>query len=1152
MGKRESTLRNRHSRIARRLTARSAAYGIPALAAVAGLTATVVTPAAAGPSADLTATATSGSARAGARVTLVTGDTVSVDGTGKVTGVRRGEGRGHIGFSIRRFAGHTYVVPQDATRLLGSGRLDRRLFDITQLVKDGYDDAHRKQVPLIVSYRGGSGTQAVARRALAAADAEVERVLPAVRGEALTADKPDAGDVWRALTDTVTGDSAVAAAPGIDRVWLDGRVEAAVQDSGALDPEGGVAQIGAPAAWKQGYDGKGVKVAVLDTGVDATHPDLKGSILKTKNFADSDSGSVSTDDKQGHGTHVASTIVGSGAESHGKYKGVAPGAKLLVGKVMDDTGAGSDSSIIAGMQWAVAQGARVVSMSLGDTDAPGVDPLEKAVNDLSASSHALFVIAAGNDGPSDTTVGTPGSAAAALTVVAVDRHDKVADFSSRGPTADGALKPDITAPGVDIVAARATHGSEGEEVAPGYVSMSGTSMATPHVAGAAAILAQEHPDWTGERIKAALTASAKPLTGTTAYEVGAGRVDLTRATGADVTTEPASLGFGTASWPHDDDQSTSRTLTYRNSGTKPVTLDLTSDVTGPGGGSAPTGMFTVSPARLTVPAGGTAQATVTADTRLGGADGAYSGAVTASGDGQSVRTALGVIREVESYKLKLTVTRRDGKRDDAPGVTVANLDTGKQYTPFDDDKNHPDDTVTLRLPKGHYVIDAQTTDPRGKTALLVAPRLMLGHDTDLALDGRRAKPVKVTAPDRRATARDAQVLFAARGAEPAYDYVGGNSVDVGDTALGQIGSGTTAGSFVAQFGGIWQRTATSPTYNLVTTRTGSFFTGLNRAFSTTRDMARVNTSVATALTRATTAPQVSWSTPDWPELDRASIFSEGLQRPAPTGALVQYLSTDRGLRWNLGARIANGSHNEDTASFLTARRFEPGRTYRVAFNGGVHGPAVAPASGTGATRYGGYSYICVPMFSDGPGNFAYLPRTTVTTRLSSGSRVFTSTTDDTCLSVYGGLPAAPTRYRLSISTDRTKDYGTSDHVDAVWTFTSRDNGETKGVPFPLSVVRFHPKLSLTDTAKAGARLRVPLSLHGPAAAKGHLKSLTVRVSYDGGHTWKTATVYTDHTGKRYLTLTHAKKPSTVAFRASLTDTDGNTATQTIHTAYRTV
>ncbi|MFF7645298.1 hypothetical protein [Streptomyces canus] len=245
---------------------------------------------------------------------------------------------------------------------------------------------------------------------------------------------------------------------------------------------------------------------------------------------------------------------------------------------------------------------------------------------------------------------------------------------------------------------------------------------------------------------------------------------------------------------------------------------------------------------------------------------------------------------------------------------------------------------------------------------------------------------------------------------------------------------------------------------------------------------------------------------------------------------MQYLSTDRGLRWNLGARIANGSHNEDIFNFLTDRRFEPGHTYPATFGGGVHGLAVAPASGTGAKRLGGFSYVCVPMFSDGPGDLAYLPQATITTRLSSGSRVFTSTTDDTCLSTYSGLPAGPTRYRLFISTDRTKDYRTSDHVDAAWTFTSRDNGETKGVPFLLSVVRFHPKLSLTDTAKTGARVTVPLSFQGPAAAKGHLQSLTVRVSYDRGRTWKPVTVHTDHAGKRYLPLTHPKKPGTVSFR----------------------
>ena len=191
------------------------------------------------------------------------------------------------------------------------------------------------------------------------------------------------------------------------------------------------------------------------------------------------------------------------------------------------------------------------------------------------------------------------------------------------------------------------------------------------------------------------------------------------------------------------------------------------------------------------------------------------------------------------------------------------------------------------------------------------------------------------------------------------------------------------------------------------------------------------------------------------------------------------------------------------------------------------------------------------MFSDGPGDFAYAPQAEVVTELRTGSRVIGSFSDDTCPDFYGRLLARKTRYRLSITADRGKDYKVSDRVEAAWTFTSGDSGD-KTVRLPLSVVRFHPKLTLTSTAKAGARVTVPLSLQGPAAAKGHLKSLTVRVSYDGGRTWKPAAVHTDHAGKRYLTLTHPKKPGTVSFHAFLADTDGNTYTGTIHNAYRTV
>ena len=194
-------------------------------------------------------------------------------------------------------------------------------------------------------------------------------------------------------------------------------------------------------------------------------------------------------------------------------------------------------------------------------------------------------------------------------VGAVNRDDTLAEFSSRGPRwNNNAVKPDITAPGVDIVAAKAKNGQIGTPVGVAHVALSGTSMATPHVAGAAAILAAKNPQWKAEDIKAALMNSAKPNPSLTVYDQGAGRLDVGRAVSTNVSTDHGGLSLGTALWPHDDDKPIERKLTYRNAGSEPVTLDLSVTEVKP----AANGLFSVSPAKLTIPAGGTAEATVTA------------------------------------------------------------------------------------------------------------------------------------------------------------------------------------------------------------------------------------------------------------------------------------------------------------------------------------------------------------------------------------------------------------------------------------------------------------------------------------------------------------------------------------------------------------
>src|SRR5690606_35287145 len=324
------------------------------------------------------------------------------------------------------------------------------------LVEGEYDDAHRDDIPLIVGYRQGG-----ARTMAAAPGARTTRTLAAVDGAAVTVEKARAASFFSHVPLTTRGIGG-----GIERIWLDGKAEVLLDQS--------VPQVGAPEAWEFGYTGEGVTVGVLDTGIDESHPDLADAVLAAEDFT-----GEGVKDGNGHGTHVASTITGSGAASNGRYQGVAPDARLLNGKVCNSEGSCDESWIIAGMEWAAAeQDADVINMSLGGFDTPEVDPLEAAVNRLTEETGALFVIAAGNNGPGAEGISSPGSADRALTAGAVDKEDLLAEFSSRGPRlGDGAVKPDLTAPGVDIVAARAEGSQLDEPVGDSYVRASGTSMA---------------------------------------------------------------------------------------------------------------------------------------------------------------------------------------------------------------------------------------------------------------------------------------------------------------------------------------------------------------------------------------------------------------------------------------------------------------------------------------------------------------------------------------------------------------------------------------------------------------------------------------------------------------------------------------------------
>ena len=299
--------------------------------------------------------------------------------------------------------------------------------------------------------------------------------------------------------------------------------------------------IGADSVWaKFGLTGKNIKIGILDTGIDYLHPDLGGGIgpsfkvLGGYDFINNDNDPI---DDNGHGTHVAGIAAANGTS----LKGVAPDASLYAFKVLDNTGSGLTSVVIAGIERALDpdqdtntnDAVNIISMSLGGPGDPD-DPVSQAV-DNATSAGVISVIAAGNSGPSYKTIGSPGNARTALTVGATDNNDVIADFSSRGPSNNiFGIKPDILAPGVGI---------NSTKMGGGYISYNGTSMATPHVSGAAALILELHPDWTPAMIKSVLMVTAKDI-GKDIWTQGNGRLDVYSAAKANTFISPASLSFG--------------------------------------------------------------------------------------------------------------------------------------------------------------------------------------------------------------------------------------------------------------------------------------------------------------------------------------------------------------------------------------------------------------------------------------------------------------------------------------------------------------------------------------------------------------------------------------------------------------------------------
>jgi serine protease AprX len=342
---------------------------------------------------------------------------------------------------------------------------------------------------------------------------------------------------------------ALAADPSVGRIHIDSEVTATAV-SGADDATGLPTPIvfqrtiGATEAWQDGITGKGVTVAILDTGIDNSSNAFGARVKARVDLIDP--AHPAQGDPAGHGTHLAGIIA---AGRNAPSPGIAPDADLVSVRVLDKNGSSRLSTVILGLEWVVAHksalGIRVVVLALGAPAHGGYqhDPLA-AVAEIAWRSGLVLVTAAGNDGPSGGTIQTPGIDPLVLTMGASDDNgtvsvadDSIPFWSSVGPTADGLAKPEVVAPGRKIVSVRVP-GSTLDRQNPTHVEgpttirFSGSSESTAVAGGAAALLLQQRPELSPDETKALLVNSARPLAGISAASQGAGLLNVSRALAA--------------------------------------------------------------------------------------------------------------------------------------------------------------------------------------------------------------------------------------------------------------------------------------------------------------------------------------------------------------------------------------------------------------------------------------------------------------------------------------------------------------------------------------------------------------------------------------------------------------------------------------------
>ena len=264
---------------------------------------------------------------------------------------------------------------------------------------------------------------------------------------------------------------------------------------------------------------QGVTIAMLDTGI-FPHPDFDHRIIAFKDFVNERKQPY---DDSGHGTHVAGCMCGSGLLSDGKYKGIAPFSKLIVGKVLNEKGDGIIENMAEGVKWVLemqnALDIRILNISIGMGEHAGKERMEKLIRLVEEAWEAgiIVVCAAGNMGPKPMSISPLGAGKQVITVGCHEggyfgnREHLCEKYSGRGPSKYAIKKPDVVAPGTDIISCNAALEKKGRYIRNAYIAKSGTSMATPIISGAMALLLQKYPFYTNETARQKLQHSTVDL-----------------------------------------------------------------------------------------------------------------------------------------------------------------------------------------------------------------------------------------------------------------------------------------------------------------------------------------------------------------------------------------------------------------------------------------------------------------------------------------------------------------------------------------------------------------------------------------------------------------------------------------------------------------